>query len=323
MKSFFREIRRTLRFCVGWLLLPFYGLKPSVIVMVDGGLGSTIWKYCVGKAIEKYSGAKVKFDLSWFATHGKDMDGVHSRNFDLLSVFPGLEFPVASEKEISFYKKYFNYANALPYKYNDVVRTCHAPLYIDGYFENWKYLDLVTPEIRTWFDFSHIEIDSRNQSVLSDIAGHEASVCVHVRRGDYVNTGLDILGFQYYLSAIELIQDRLAPLKPKFFFFSNDPDWVESQIVSKMDKSLDCVLVKNNGNDSGFVDLMLISKGKHQIAANSSFGFLGGYLNGNPDKIVVIPDAWLANGKDNPVLEDSELAHRVPGFIVLDHKGRK
>lgn len=323
MKSFLRAILRGLKYLMGRMLMPFCRIKPSVIVMVDGGLGSTIWKYCVGKAIEKHSGAKVKYDLSWFASHGKDMNGVHSRNFDLLRVFPDLEFTVASDREIAFYRRFFYYSNAFPYKYNDVISSSKAPLYVDGYFENWKYLDYVTPEMRDWFDFTHVEIDDRNRAVLNDITGHEASVCVHVRRGDYVNTGLDILDLRYYLSAIDLIIEKVSPVKPKFFFFSNDPDWVESQIMAKMDASLDRVLVNNNGNDSGFVDLMLISKGKHQIAANSSFGFLGGYLNRNPEKLVVIPDVWLANSEGNPVLEGSESAHRVPGFIVLDHKGRK
>jgi hypothetical protein len=323
MKKSVARLRKIALSIIGRAILLLRREEPAVIVMMDGGFGSTIWKYCIGRCIAKNSGQKIKYDLSWFLNCGMDMNKQFSRNFDLLKVFPRINFSVAEKREIDFYKKYFYFRNELPYRYNRIVEKCRAPVYIDGYFENWQYLEKVTPELFEWFDFSSLKLDECNNRIYNEICGHRASVCVHIRRGDYVNTGLDILGPGYYLAAMDVVNKKLGEERPKFFFFSNDMQWVEKEIVSKLGDKVEYSCITSNSNDSGFFDLSLISAGKHQIASNSSFGFLGGYFNRNPEKIVVIPSIWLSIESNlSRSTIDSEYAHRVPGFYILDYQGR-
>lgn len=308
---------------VGVILLKFKGRKPSVIIMLDGGFGSTIWKYCMGKIIEK-NGNNVKYDLTWYSENGMDMNGKNTRKFELTTVFPHLKFEIANTDEVELYKKYFYYRNNTPYVFNDYVVNCKSPSYIDGYYEHWRYLDMVGDDVYRLFDFNSIIIDGKNKAIDYQISLHEASVCVHVRRGDYVGTGLDVLGKEYFISAMSYIQNRLDSVKPKFFIFSNEMSWVKENLCPFLEvRGLEFFLVEENSNENGFYDFYLISKGKHQVSSNSSFGFLGSILNKNPNKIVVIPDRWLHSSVSNdPATEGSELAHRIPGYAILGTEGK-
>ncbi|GHV56116.1 hypothetical protein FACS1894216_19680 [Synergistales bacterium] len=64
--------------------------KPKIIVKVDGGLGSQMWQYALGRAAGKASGLPVFYDMSWFDTGGLDINGVYSRAYQLENVFPVL-----------------------------------------------------------------------------------------------------------------------------------------------------------------------------------------------------------------------------------------
>ena len=51
-------------------------------------------------------------------------------------------------------------------------------------------------------------------------------------------------------------------------------------------------LGKNNP-DKIYLDLELMKKCKYDILTNSSFSFWAGWLNVNPNKIVIAPDPWI------------------------------
>lgn len=305
---------------IGYFLLKLKKEKPIAIIMVDGGFCSTLVKYTLGKYIEKSLGIKVKYDITWFDENGMDCDNKYQRNFDLLKVFPNLDFEIASNNEITFYKKHFRYNNKYPYRYNLTIANKPRPIYLDGYYENWQYLDFVEKELRENLDFSLLKLNTTNQNIIEEIDINEASVAVHVRRGDFVNLGLSFLTPLYYLSSMRNIANKISPQKAHFYFFSNDIDWVKENIVCKLSDDFSYSLVLGNDNDAGYIDLYLISKCKHQISSNSSFGFWGGFLNKNPNKIVIIPDKWISETSTNI---DSETAHSFPSWIVLPYNGIK
>ena len=70
-----------------------------------------------------------------------------------------------------------------------------------------------------------------------------------------------------------------------------------------------------NDVNSGHFDLFLISKCDHQVSSNSSFGYWGGLLNNNTNKMVIIPENWLPTERRRPEHEGCDDAHSFPGFI--------
>jgi hypothetical protein len=99
---------------------------------------------------------------------------------------------------------------------------------------------------------------------------------------------------EYYLEAIQIIKKTIP--KPIFFLFSDDPQWVKTQLQPLIENS---ILVSNNVNENSWKDLMLMSNCNHHIIANSSFSWWGAWLGANPNKIVIAPKKWFFDDKIN------------------------
>jgi hypothetical protein len=106
--------------------------------MVDGGLGSQVNKYLLGAFLKDRLGAAVAFDLNWYAVHGKALDGVNNRNFDLIRVFDDLDLKIATPQEIRAVRKRNYYSNPRPFVFDEAILTLPLPSYIGGYFFHWK-----------------------------------------------------------------------------------------------------------------------------------------------------------------------------------------
>jgi hypothetical protein len=93
---------------------------------------------------------------------------------------------------------------------------------------------------------------------------------------------------------------------PYFYIFSDDKHWVKENF--NIPNSL--IVDFNYGKDS-WKDMYLISQCKHNINSNSTFSWWGAWLNGNPDKIVVVPDKFNLQDEFQDVYPD--LWTRIPG----------
>lgn len=121
-----------------------------------------------------------------------------------------------------------------------------------------------------------------------EIISVSPSVCVHLRRGDYVTPGssyVDLSSTNYYQKAIDYAKSILP--EAQFFFFSDDLDYVKSIFKGDNIHYVDC----NKGNN-GYLDIKLMSLAKVNIMANSTFSYWASYIN-NEKKTVIYPHLWF------------------------------
>ena len=81
--------------------------------------------------------------------------------------------------------------------------------------------------------------------------------------------------------------------KPVFFVFSDDIEWVKENL----NITFPVVYLSGIKNIKSYEELVLMSKCKHNIIANSSFSWWGAWLNTNQKKIVIAPKRWFNDVK--------------------------
>ena len=286
--------------------------RNALVIKVDGGLGSQINKYLLGIFLKDKLGADVSFDLSWYDTYGKALDGVNNRNFDLTRVFEGLELKIATPRWIRVVRKQNYYSNPSPFVFDEAILTLQLPSYIGGYFFHWK------AHYRT--DLTSLAFSSDlvrdNRADREQILGQANSVAVHVRRGDYLKTVHDVLDEEYFVAAIRHMTNSISPETPFFIFFSNDPVWVREKLIPRLDPSVGCAVMDRNDNDSGGNDFYLMAQCSHHICSNSGFSYFSALLNQSLDKKVIIPRVWMKPGEEALVWNAAEAA-RFPGWLTV------
>lgn len=125
--------------------------------------------------------------------------------------------------------------------------------------------------------------------------GGSESICIHIRRGDYVKPGslyVDLSSTDYYDKAIQLAKEKHP--NGKLFFFSDDLDYVKERFKNEKAYYVDC----NRGN-SGYLDMKLMSLAKVNIMANSTFSYWGAYM-GHENKLVIYPKKWFVESAGRP-----------------------
>ena len=107
------------------------GEDNLVVIRNEGGLASQIAFWALGHEFTQL-GFNVRFDNSWFKSHGLDIDGRFPRNFDFPKAFPDLEFIEASPFERFVLRKLNNVREGNL----DHIAT---PVYLGGFYDGGSY----------------------------------------------------------------------------------------------------------------------------------------------------------------------------------------
>jgi hypothetical protein len=164
------------------------------------------------------------------------------------------------------------------------------PCYLVGTWASPRYFATIVPEIRERLRF-RIAGDGPIAGLGAEAAGCE-SVAVHVRGGDYLRSA-KALAFHgvcspaYYEAAFAWIEARVA--QPYYFVFSDDPERARA-VVPLRDRLR---YVPASPGPSCYQDMYLISRCRHQVIANSTFGWWGAWLSTNASGIRIAPATWL------------------------------
>ncbi|MDR3254965.1 MAG: alpha-1,2-fucosyltransferase [Synergistaceae bacterium] len=264
--------------------------ERMVVVLMDGGLGSQMWQYALGRAACA-SGLPVRYDLTWYERSGRDIKNLNNRAYRLEYVFPLVKVNRADPTLLRIYQIYFDLFPGTRFDFDEAALTSGAPRYLGGYYVNAEYIDRQGDSLRDVFDFQ-VNLTPDSSDVLSRVESEDYPAALHIRRGDYVGSIHDVTTPSYFREAVRHVADRLPRGKAVFFVFSNGMDW-SREVLSGIDEKF--VFVENNDNDDGEVDMFLMSRCRHFIISNSSFSWWPAWLSRrSADKIVVMPDVWLS-----------------------------
>lgn len=283
-----------------------------VIVKLSGGLGNQMFQYAFGRSLAARNNTELKLDLNFFQ-HQPAGDSAHVfRNYDL-DIFK-LKADIASEDEIFKLSKrvrniFIDKAlNKIIGHKSTLVREPHfhfsssaynAPgnVYLEGYWQSEKYFDAEKELIRA--DFSFKEAMSIKAAELLKKINSTDSVCVNVRRGDFVTNNFHgSFGTEYFKKAASILTKKIG--NPTYFVFSDEIEWCMENL--KFDAQT--IFVSHDFAGRKFQDyLRLMSSCNHYIIPNSSFAWWAVWFNLKKDKIVIAPKRWF----NDPSLDTTDL----------------
>ncbi|GHT52312.1 alpha-1,2-fucosyltransferase [Bacteroidia bacterium] len=276
------------------------------IIKISGGLANQMIQYAFGVALEKCTGIQTVYDTAWFGNTKRQQT---VRSFGL-SVFNIPDRVFILFKKPSFLVRLVSKYHRIRQRsrhWNDfdpkLLQLPAGMNYISGYFQNERYLDLVKDTLAERFTLKK-PLNGENLRLLNDIQ-KTTSVSIHVRRGDYIKFSdtYPVCSPEYYRQAMQIIESRVP--SPHYFLFSDDIAWCKTHI--KADKPL--TIVDVNSGENGYLDMELMKNCRHNIIANSSFSWMATYLNPNPDKIVIAPQAWIK--KNGEILPNIGLGENI------------
>jgi hypothetical protein len=162
-------------------------------------------------------------------------------------------------------------------------------LLVLGFYECHDFFRQIDDVITEELSLKNETFSAEGQKIIAELEKPN-SVCVQVRRGDFAHPQMEAdwcLSTDYYKKAIAKMQE-LVP-NAKFYFFSDDIDWVAENI----EMPADSVLVRDlELGVPVYESIHIRSHCKYYILANSTYVWWTQYFCKQPDKIVIAPKKW-------------------------------
>lgn len=287
-----------------------------IVVKIKGGLGNQMFEYAVARkfqmdyGIEKIAfetsviGAdqQRKLELSHFAFFEPDMLPASNSRLvriqewfrkKLVSYFiAGRPEETAGRRE-DFWSPFFALLGIVQRDHSRIQTSfwlkLHKNIYINGWFQEAALFEPLREVLRK--DFAYTSPELADTEICERIRT-ENSVCVHIRRGDYINHPIfDVCGEAYYCEAMRRMVQQV--MNPIFFVFSDDIDQVEREM------KLPYPVVYVRGGHEACDELFLMRQCRHFIMSNSTFSWWAQFLGEAADKIVVAPSKWRRTEETN------------------------
>lgn len=281
------------------------------IQFLNGGLANQAFQYIFARYFElSHPGEYMYMDDSYFAVHnvhnGYELEKVFGIKAHMLSecfdttvwnfilegkrngksvpqIFRENQIPVQMVTEAENCYAQFNPFDgeviSIPNKkYCPEILDIPGNIYYHGYWirKEWfeKYKDTFLQE----FTFSQIpDSDKKNLEYLRQIETSN-SVCVHVRRGDYIALGWEMPA-ELYCQAMKVFSEQV-PGDWHLFVFSDEISWCREH---EQELGFDCfreiTYIEGNIQGKNYLDLQLMTKCRAMVVSNSAFSYLAALLN--------------------------------------------
>ena len=267
-----------------------------------GGLGNQMFQYAFGRCLAKRNDTILKLDLSFFSSQDINNKNHVFRNYDL-DIF-NVQENFASVEEVTrlskrskniFLDKALNKLSGKKksfilephFHFSSKVYNTSGDIYLHGYWQSEKYFSEVKSLIMSDFTFKE-EMTCAAKNLQIKIKNSN-SICVNVRRGDFItNSNLGFKGVDYFKQAESIINAEVSD--PNYYIFSDEIEWCEENLKF----NAPTFFVSHYYAGKKFQDyLRLMASCKHYIMPNSSFAWWAVWFNQDTDKIVIAPKTWF------------------------------
>lgn len=278
-----------------------------VIIRVKGGMGNQLFQYALYRKYQ-IMGKKAAVDLQYYKS-AKEERAFREYELPLIGLQPeqaqkedivklagkesilnkavrrmGLRKSYIREPDLSYHSEILHKEN----------------VYLNGYWQCDKYFkdirQVLLDEIQYPLDRKQI-----NDQLYKRICTTQ-SVCVTIRRGDYVSESrfrdrYYVCDASYFEKGMKKVQNILGDVT--FFAFSDDIEWVKENV------EFPGPVFFERGDDPIYEKMRLMSSCKHFIISNSSFSWWVQYLSTYSDKCVFAPRNWYADGTKTDIYQDN------------------
>ena len=278
-----------------------------IIVRLFGGMGNQMFQYALGRVLSIKNNTELVLDTVHLTDHGKRFwyPKHVNRNYDL-DLF-SIQARIATQSDIP--RKYRVWGNTFlkdiiyiltrklfknPYKekyfhFDPNILTAPDDSYVEGFWQSYKYFENYTDVIRK--DFQIVTPLSQEIKNLGNEIQNSESLCVHVRRGDFVNNAYhEVVNLEYYKKAFQIISKQF--LIKKVYVFSDDITWCRENIHFPIETMY---IEDLFAGERGIGHFWLMQQGKYFIIPNSTFSWWAAWLSERKDKQVIAPKKWFAD----------------------------
>jgi Glycosyl transferase family 11 len=276
-----------------------------IVSSIMGGLGNQLFCYAAGYAVSRRRQVPFKLDITHYLENAERSFDLDKFNISAEIATPGDLARCARYSrdklgnkvlaKLAFWRSYgqTRHFRQRGFAYDEEVLKLGDFAYMQGHFQSEKFFSDVAADIRKEFTLKD-PLPPDNQEIARKIQNCE-SVCLHVRRTDYVNDPRykDMVAaceIGYYSNAFARLRSIVGATF-KLFVFSDEPDWCRQNL--RLDGEMEFVSL--NGPDKPWLDLYLMSCCRHHIIANSTFSWWGAWLARPDGQIVIAPQRWLVS----------------------------
>lgn len=283
-----------------------------IITKLTGGLGNQMFQYAVARSLSLYKNIPFKLDINDYDTTCHNSDTLRKYALSIFNIDESFSTAEENDRLLGVNNIYLKMKCRIPnalrgyflkqifleshYHYDSKIWQTGMDFYLIGYWQSEKYFFNENDQIRRDFTLKK-QLSIKAKEWLRKINTTNA-VSLHIRRGDYItnmhtNTYHGTCSPGYYFKASDIIKQRISNME--LFIFSDDISWVKKNLKVTVPVNF----VSDSRGIQDYEEMMLMSKCKHNIIANSSFSWWGAWLNQNRDKIVIAPKKWFADPNIN------------------------
>lgn len=271
-----------------------------IITRLQGGMGNQMFQYAFARALAVRNNTSLGFDTSFYSNPGtpvrtydlnlfsidgtvllrKDIPMVH-RTY--LTGFIGRSFTKIKTQLLS------NHGKETNFHFDKNKTFLMGDAYLDGYWQSYKYFDSIAETIRADFTV-RAHLPEKVQKLKDEIISMH-SVCIHIRRGDYVGNSVhEVVNSEYYDRALELLKEKT--IIDHLYVFSDDIAWCKEMLAFPYPTTY---VGDEYAGERAIGHFALMQSCEHFIIPNSSFSWWAAWLATAPQKVVIAPKQWFVD----------------------------